>query len=110
MRDCPAAHTPAIVAELAIQSHILSAQMHKVLGLVLILVSITVFTLYTTWAILIPLRLLDGYPEIQPYLQYFPEYRYASILPASLLAIALAFVAVFVGIVKSRATSKKKAA
>ena len=84
--------------------------MHTILGVVLISVSITVFVVYTTWAVLIPLRLLDGYPEIQPYLQYFPEYRYASILPASLLTIALAFVAMFVAIVKSRAASKKKAA
>ena len=83
--------------------------MHKVLGLALVLISITVFTLYTTWAILIPLHLLDGYPEIQPYLQYFPDYRFASILPASLLAIALACIAVFVGIVKTKAASKKKA-
>ncbi len=84
--------------------------MHKLLGVVMISVSVAVFALYTTWAILIPMRLLDGYPALQPYWGYFPEYKYTSILPAALLASAVALLAAFVVIVKMKEASRKKAA
>tara|TARA_A100001035_G_scaffold157946_1_gene124947 strand:- start:1183 stop:1539 length:357 start_codon:yes stop_codon:yes gene_type:complete len=94
---------------LALESIIIRT-MHKILGLVLISVSVVVFALYSTWAILIPMRLLDGYPALQPYLGYFPEYKYTSLLPAALLASAVALLAALVVIVKMKAASRKKAA
>ena len=82
--------------------------MHKLLGVLLILASFTIFALYTTWAILIPLDALAGFHELMPYLELFPEHKFASILPADLLLCAICFVVLFIVVVKMKEAAKKK--
>ena len=81
----------------------------KLLGGLLVLSSVCIFCYYSTWVLVLPL--LDAGHFLQP---YFPPQVYAIAIPATALAVAVALVCTFVGIVmikeaRSRVGKKKEA-
>ncbi|KAI5453664.1 Dolichol phosphate-mannose biosynthesis regulatory protein [Naganishia albida] len=75
----------------------------KLLGSIMLFVAIFVFSYYTVWALLTPF--LDPSSTIHG---YFPPREYAVRLPASLLVLGGAVVALFIGNVMWKESRKRK--
>lgn len=99
----------------------MKATSDKLLGSIMLFVAIFVFSYYTVWALLtvsdISYRtyLRSRISVIQPFLDpsstihgYFPPREYAVRLPASLLVLGGAVVALFIGNVMWKESRKRK--
>jgi dolichyl-phosphate mannosyltransferase polypeptide 2 regulatory subunit len=106
--------------------HFLQATSDKLLGSIMLFVAIFVFSYYTVWALLTvrhqPLMSSQDLVKslicrliVQPFLDssskihdYFPPREYAVRLPASLLVVGGAVVALFIGNVMWKESRKRK--
>ncbi|GHJ83947.1 hypothetical protein NliqN6_0349 [Naganishia liquefaciens] len=75
----------------------------KLLGSIMLFTAIFVFTYYTMWALLTPF--FDPTSQIH---SYFPPREYAVRLPASLLVLGGAAIALFIGNVMLKESRKRK--
>lgn len=77
----------------------------KLLGGLLTLASISIFSYYTIWVLVLPL--LESTHFLQ---QYFPAHVYAIAIPATALAVGVVLVCIFVGVVMIKESNKAAAA
>ncbi|ETI44668.1 hypothetical protein F441_10595 [Phytophthora nicotianae CJ01A1] len=75
----------------------------KVVGLVLLAVSVIVYVYYSIWVLLTPF--ID---EEHPIQQFFLPYYYAISIPAVLLVLLFSGAATFIGMVMIKSQKKKK--
>ncbi|TMW69589.1 hypothetical protein Poli38472_001745 [Pythium oligandrum] len=75
----------------------------KLVGTVLLLISIAVYVYYTVWVILTPF--IDQDHAIQ---RFFLPYHYAIAIPALLIVLLFSGAATFIGLVMIRSKNKKK--
>ncbi|KAG1698778.1 hypothetical protein DVH05_014733 [Phytophthora capsici] len=75
----------------------------KVVGLVLLAISVVVYVYYSVWVLLTPF--ID---EDHPIQQFFLPYHYAISIPAVLLVLLFSGAATFIGMVMIKSQKKKK--
>uniref|UniRef100_K3X3X0 Dolichol phosphate-mannose biosynthesis regulatory protein n=1 Tax=Globisporangium ultimum (strain ATCC 200006 / CBS 805.95 / DAOM BR144) TaxID=431595 RepID=K3X3X0_GLOUD len=75
----------------------------KLVGAVLLLISIVVYVYYTTWVILTPF--IDDDHVLQ---RFFLPYHYAITIPAALVVLVFSGAATFVGLVMIHSKNSKK--
>ncbi|KAE8993489.1 hypothetical protein PR003_g20832 [Phytophthora rubi] len=75
----------------------------KVVGLVLLAISVVVFVYYSIWVLLTPF--IDEGHVVQ---QLFLPYHYAITIPAVLLVLLFTGAATFIGMVMIKSQKKKK--
>ncbi|KQJ88617.1 dolichol-phosphate mannose synthase subunit 2 [Brachypodium distachyon] len=77
----------------------------KAIGLVLTMTSLSIFTYYTFWVIILPFVDDDHFVH-----EYFLPQEYAIFIPVLAGVVLLSFLSIFVGLVMLNSKKKKKAA
>ncbi|KAI4997987.1 hypothetical protein ACQJBY_031745 [Aegilops geniculata] len=77
----------------------------KAVGLVLTMTSLSIFTYYTFWVIILPFVDDDHFVH-----QYFLPQEYAIFIPVFAGVVLLSFLSIFIGLVMLKSKKKKKAA
>lgn len=75
----------------------------KVVGSILLFLSVVIFVYYSIWVLVLPFVEKD-----HPVFAYFLPKEYAVAIPASLLFFVVLFVGIFIGIVLIKEARKKK--
>mmetsp|Transcript_33716 Transcript_33716/g.34344 ORF Transcript_33716/g.34344 Transcript_33716/m.34344 type:complete len:83 (+) Transcript_33716:293-541(+) len=75
----------------------------KVFGMALLSLSISIFTYYTTWVIVLPFI-----EPPNPLHNFFPPVVYAIAIPATLLVAGIVIISIFIGVVLVRESRKVK--
>ncbi|WOK91884.1 dolichol phosphate-mannose biosynthesis regulatory protein [Canna indica] len=77
----------------------------KAVGFLLSAISLSIFSYYTFWVIILPFVEKDHFVH-----EYFPPQEYAILLPVFSGVALLSFLCVFVGFVMIKSNKKKKSA
>ncbi|KAM0904609.1 hypothetical protein ACQ4PT_017905 [Festuca glaucescens] len=77
----------------------------KAVGLVLTMTSLSIFTYYTFWVIILPFVDDDHFVH-----KYFLPQEYAIFIPVLAGVVLLSFLSIFVGLVMLKSKKKKKTA
>ncbi|RLM69534.1 dolichol phosphate-mannose biosynthesis regulatory protein [Panicum miliaceum] len=75
----------------------------KAVGLLLTLTSLSIFTYYTFWVIILPFVDSDHFVH-----KYFLPHEYAILIPVIAGVVLLSFLSIFVGLVMLKSKKKKK--
>lgn len=75
----------------------------KAVGFILTLTSLSIFTYYTFWVIILPFVNSDHFVH-----KYFLPQEYAILIPVLAGVILLSFLSVFMGLVMLKSKKKKK--
>ncbi len=77
----------------------------QLFGLLLIVVALMVFVYYTSWTIMLPLGVFDGFPNLK---NIFPPREYAIAIPAAILATVVSMIVIFISLISWRQARKRK--